>query len=195
MSSKELAADEAEMIPYDSSSEIVPDDIFVDSFLSSSRAAVASDASLSSLSFVSTLSADSFPGENAEGTEKTDLGVCCLSSLASSDEMVGEPEIGVTAFGVVFSSGRSLEGGIGRAREVEGLTGSESPPFNNSENDFCGLANEPNPLIEPLKAPNPSDFDTVGDGGDTGAKADFGPPRTEGDPNVDVLAGVVEGFT
>ena len=134
----------------------------------------------------------------AESTEKTDLGVFCLSSLISSSflplECDGEPEVGVTAFGVVFSD-TSFEDGVEKARGIEGLAGSESLVFNSSENDFFGPANAPNPLIEPLKAPNPSDvvgFSTVGDGDDAGAKTDFGPPRTEGDPNVGVLTGVVE---
>jgi len=144
-----------------------------------------------------------FPGEDAESAEKTDLGVVCLSSLASSSFLLlesditdGKPEIEVIAFGVVFS-GRSLEDGVEKARGVEGLTGSASPVFNNSENDFFCPANAPNPPVEPLKAPNPSDvvgFSTVGVGGDTGGKIDFGPPRAEGEPNVGVLTGVVEDF-
>ena len=134
----------------------------------------------------------------AESTEKTDLGVFCLSSLASSSFLLlepdGEPDIGLTAFGVVFSSSTSLEDRVEKAWGVEILTGSESLVFNNSENDFFGPANALNPPIEPLKAPNPSDvvgFSTVGDG-DAGAKTDFDTPRAEGDPNVGILTGVVE---
>ena len=125
----------------------------------------------------------------AESTENTDLGVL---SLASSSFLLLESE-GVIAFGVVFSD-TSLEDGVEKARGVEVLTGSVSPVFNNSENDFLGPANALNPPVEPLKAPNPSDvvgFTIVGDG-DAGAKTDFGPPRAEGDPNVGVLTGVVE---
>ena len=113
------------------------------------------------------------------------VGVFCLSSLASSSflllESDGGPEIGVTAFGVVFS-GTSLDDGVVKARGVEVLTGSGSLVFNNSENDFFGPINAPNlPPIEPLKATNPSDvvgFSPVGDS-DAGAKTDFGPTRAE----------------
>lgn len=177
----------------------MPDDIFVETGFLSSSSGITTVA-VAFPSSTSALSTDSFPREGAEREEKMDLGVFCLSSLASSSFLLladDEPEIGM-AFGVVFSSGRSLKDGVERARGVEGLTGSGSPVFNNSENDFCGPANVPNPPIEPLKAPNPSDvvgFSTVGDGGDTGAKTDFGPPRAEGNPNVGVATGVVEGVT
>ena len=49
--------------------------------------------------------------------------------------------------------------------------------------------------VFPLKAPNRNTSDVMGFNtvGVAGAKTNFSPPRAEGDPNVGVLTGVVEG--
>jgi len=79
--------------------------------------------------------------------------------------------------------------------DVEGFTGSlvSSPPvFNNSENDFCGPTNAPNPLEVPLKALKAplvgAILAGVGEAGVLGAKTDLGPPSADGVPNVGVVA-------